>query len=196
MILQYENFMPEKEYLILRDYVERTDAWQKNSNKLWNLRCVNTFNIDISEKEVLKSIKNMHLQVKKEIEENLSPTGELHAGMIQFQRTFTTEFDNPPHSDSTGNNGEDNGTGHRKFSCLLYLNDNFKGGNLWFPKQNTEIIPEPNKLVLFPATFEYMHGVKQVTSGVRYSILEFWEYGDKNLLCEDVLDRYSGGING
>lgn len=191
MILQYDNFMPEDQYSALRKYVENTNAWQKNSNKLWNMRCVNTFNIDIKETTVLSYIKNMHLKVKRQIEEHLSPIGELHAETIQFQRTFRTEFDQPPHSDSTGNNGEDNGTGHRKFSCLLYLNDNFKGGNLWFPKQNLEVIPQPNKLVLFPATFEYMHGVKQVTSGVRYSILEFWQYNDKNFLCEDVLEKYT-----
>lgn len=196
MILQYDNFMPKEEYLVLRNYVERTDAWQKNSSKLWHMRSVNTFNIDIKETEVFQCIKNMHLRVKKLIEENLSPTGELHTETIQFQRTFTTEKDNPPHSDSTGNNGEDNGTGHRKFSNLLYLNDNFKGGNLWFPNQKTEIVPEPNKLVLFPSTFEYMHGVKQVTRGVRYSILEFWQYNDKNLLCEEVLYKYAGGYNG
>ena len=67
---------------------------------------------------------------------------------------------------------------------------------MWFPNQKTEIVPEPNKLVLFPSTFEYMHGVKQVTRGVRYSILEFWQYNDKNLLCEEVLYKYAGGDNG
>lgn len=190
MILKYENFLPTDDYLLLREFAERTNDWQKNNSPLWNLRAVNTFNIDIREKEVLRTILNLHNLTKQEIEKNLNPNDELHAETIQFQRTFV-QPDQPPHSDSTGNNGEDNGTSQRKFSSLIYLNDQFSGGNLWFPKQNTEIEPKPNTLIIFPATFEYMHGVKAVTSGIRYSILEFWTYDIKNTFCESVLERWA-----
>ena len=193
MILQYENFLPEEDYTVLRNYVETTDGWQKMNNPLWNKRVVNVFNIDPGQKQVLNIISKLHLLTKNEIKGKLNPQEEVHSDTIQFQRTFV-QPDQPPHSDSTGNNGEDNGTSHRKFSSLLYLNDEFEGGNLWFPNQNIEVIPKPNTLILFPATFEYMHGVKAVTNGIRYSILEFWTYNDKNTFAEDVLERWT--ING
>lgn len=193
MILQYEKFLLEEDYNILRNYVETTEGWQKMNNPLWNKRVVNVFNIDPAQKQVLNIIAKLHSLTKNEIENRLNPEGEVHSDTIQFQRTFV-QPDQPPHSDSTGNNGEDNGTSHRKFSSLLYLNDKFDGGNLWFPNQNIEVVPKPNTLVLFPATFEYMHGVKAVTNGIRYSILEFWTYNDKNTFAEDVLERWT--ING
>lgn len=193
MILQYEKFLLEEDYNILRNYVETTEGWQKMNNPLWNKRVVNVFNIDPAQKQVLNIIAKLHSLTKNEIENKLNPEGEVHSDTIQFQRTFV-QPDQPPHSDSTGNNGEDNGTSHRKFSSLLYLNDEFDGGNLWFPNQNIEVVPKPNTLVLFPATFEYMHGVKAVTNGIRYSILEFWTYNDKNTFAEDVLERWT--ING
>jgi len=188
MIIQYQNFLPESDYLTLRKFAEKTNDWQKNNHPLWNMRAVNTFNIDPREKQVLTTMLKLHNLTRKEIENNLNPEKELHAETIQFQRTFV-QPDQPPHSDSTGNNGEDNGTSQRKFSSLIYLNDEFSGGNLWFPKQDTEIEPKPNTLIVFPATFEYMHGVKAVTSGIRYSILEFWTYAKEHTFCENVLEK-------
>jgi hypothetical protein len=42
--------------------------------------------------------------------------------------------------------------------------------------------------VIFPSGFDYLHGVKQVTSGIRYSILEFWTYEEKTTHTENILD--------
>jgi predicted 2-oxoglutarate/Fe(II)-dependent dioxygenase YbiX len=189
MILQYENFLTQEDYLVLRNFIENSNDWQKQKSPLWDRRIVNIFNIDIQRTEVFNVISKLHDMTKNEINNHFNVEGELHSDQIQFQRTFP-QPDAPPHSDSTDNDGNYNGTSHRKFSSLLYLNDQFTGGNLWFPNQNVEVEPKPNKLILFPSTFEYMHGVKAVTSGVRYSILEFWEYGSKDTFCESVLNRW------
>jgi hypothetical protein len=146
-----------------------------------------------ADKKTLSVMLKLHNLTKQEITKNLNPEKEIRPELMQFQRTFETLKDQPPHSDSTGNSGEDNGTSHRKFSSLIYLNDQFSGGNLWFPNQDKEIVPKPNTLIIFPSTFEYSHGVKQVTSGVRYSILEFWMYDEKKTPAESVLDL--GGQN-
>ena len=187
MIIQYQNFLPEEDYLYLRNFVENTNKWEQNSSPLWDKRSVNVHGL-IGDKKTLSVMLKLHNLTKQEITNNLNPEKEIRPELMQFQRTFKTEIDQPPHSDSTGNSGEDNGTSHRKFSSLIYLNDQFSGGNLWFPNQNKEVVPKPNTLIIFPSTFEYSHGVKQVTSGVRYSILEFWTYEEKKTPAENVLD--------
>lgn len=50
----------------------------------------------------------------------------------------------------------------------LYLNDDFGGGELWFPIRELEIKPKAGQLILFLGGHEYIHGVKEITSGARY----------------------------
>ena len=45
-----------------------------------------------------------------------------------------------------------------KFSAILFLNDNFEGGDLVFPNQDVVISAKKNKLVIFPSSNEYVHG--------------------------------------
>lgn len=49
----------------------------------------------------------------------------------------------------------------------LYLNDDFEGGELYFPTRGLTIKPKARQLVLFPGGHEYIHGVKKVISGDR-----------------------------
>jgi len=43
---------------------------------------------------------------------------------------------------------------------LIFLNDNFNGGELIFPYQKTTIFPEEGKLTVFPSHFTYPHFVE------------------------------------
>lgn len=55
----------------------------------------------------------------------------------------------------------------RDISTVLFLNDDFEGGEFVFPKHKIRIKPEPGLLVAFPSTHHYLHGVEPVISGER-----------------------------
>jgi|TARA_B100001939_G_scaffold86844_1_gene74421 predicted 2-oxoglutarate/Fe(II)-dependent dioxygenase YbiX len=55
----------------------------------------------------------------------------------------------------------------RDLSTILFLNDDFEGGEFVFPAWNISIKPEPGLLVAFPSTHHYLHGVQPVISGER-----------------------------
>ena len=63
---------------------------------------------------------------------------------------------------------------HRHISCVLLLNDDFKGGELTFFGSDgiDEYTPEFNKgdMLLFPSNYMYPHTIKRITSGTRYVI--------------------------
>jgi predicted 2-oxoglutarate/Fe(II)-dependent dioxygenase YbiX len=71
----------------------------------------------------------------------------------------------------------DNGTGaddprdgylkNRHYSCILYLNDDFTGGETFF-ESGYKTKPTTGSLVVFPAGMK--HGVKEVTSGTRFTL--------------------------
>jgi len=62
----------------------------------------------------------------------------------------------------------------RKLSIVIYLNDDYEGGEIYFRKQNLTIKPKANSLVAFPSTDEFVHEAKPITSGTKYIITSFW----------------------
>lgn len=59
----------------------------------------------------------------------------------------------------------------RDLSTVLYLNDDFEGGDFLFPDLKIRIRPEPGMMICFPSNRFYSHGVEPVTKGKRYSIV-------------------------
>jgi 2-oxoglutarate-Fe(II)-dependent oxygenase superfamily protein len=70
-----------------------------------------------------------------------------------------------------------NHTPQRDYTALVYLNDNFTGGELVFPDRDVVIIPGPGLLVGFPSNHKFVHAVPRVRSGKRYS-LPIWFTGN------------------
>jgi len=59
----------------------------------------------------------------------------------------------------------------RDLSVVYFLNDDFSGGELFFPQLDLVVAPEAGTLVCFPSDHNYIHGVKPVTSGHRYTVV-------------------------
>lgn len=59
----------------------------------------------------------------------------------------------------------------RDISILLYLNDDYEGGELVFPNQHITIKPKAGMLVAFPSNHHFVHGVNPVTKGTRYAMV-------------------------
>lgn len=60
------------------------------------------------------------------------------------------------------------------FSIVVYLNDDYEGGEINFPNQNFTIKPEAGSLIVFPSSEPYIHESKEITSGVKYMAPGFW----------------------
>lgn len=57
-------------------------------------------------------------------------------------------------------------------SCVGYPNDNYEGGELWFPKFNIKYKPIAGDFVLCPSAYVYAHSSEPVTDdGVKYSFV-------------------------
>lgn len=72
----------------------------------------------------------------------------------------------------------------RKISCLIYLNDDFEGGETFFENGNN-IKPKKGMLAMFPSDCTHMHGVTKVINGTRYT-MPMW--------LTDLSDIYLGRI--
>jgi len=61
----------------------------------------------------------------------------------------------------------------RDLSLLLYLNDDFRGGELSFYSLRYQVWPRPGTAVIFPSDHRYVHQAETVTQGERYAIVSW-----------------------
>ena len=60
---------------------------------------------------------------------------------------------------------------HRRISISYYLNSDFEGGEIEFPRFNLKYKPEKNDLLVFPSTYVYNHIVHPILDGTRYTVV-------------------------
>jgi len=65
-------------------------------------------------------------------------------------------------------------------SSIMYLNDDYEGGELFFPYFQLKFKPEAGDIILFPSTYIFAHAALPVTSGTKYSAVTMFDYNDKN----------------
>lgn len=69
---------------------------------------------------------------------------------------------------------DSDGDPHIKYAAIAYVNDDYNGGNLLFPKLNLKIKPEKHSLIIFPSSKLYLHGVEPPLAGpLRYVLPTF-----------------------
>jgi predicted 2-oxoglutarate/Fe(II)-dependent dioxygenase YbiX len=76
-------------------------------------------------------------------------------------------------------------------SLVAYPNDDYEGGELFFPKLNLSIKPKAGDLYIFPSTFLFSHRAMPVHSGTKYSIVTMLDYNDDthNMEYQQLVQR-------
>lgn len=70
------------------------------------------------------------------------------------------------------------------YGSIMYLNDEYEGGEIFFPKYDIQLKPKSGTLIFFPSTNMYAHGVTEVTDGVRFTSAHFWVPSKHRILME------------
>ena len=162
-----ENFLSNNEFENYLKYSKETQKWgNRIPNDNWSGRVIHQNGVDN-----FNYLKNVEKKIKSdfEITDKIYPD---YLGLVKWEIGDMQH----PHADGENPNNESHPFSWRNFGCVFYLNDNYEGGEIYFPNQNIEIKPKPNTLVFFPGTMEYLHGVKPITDGIRYTLTSFWTF--------------------
>jgi predicted 2-oxoglutarate/Fe(II)-dependent dioxygenase YbiX len=62
---------------------------------------------------------------------------------------------------------------HRRISTTYYINDNYLGGEILFPRFDVAFKPKANQMIVFPSTYVYNHSVLPVIEGERYAVVSW-----------------------
>ena len=71
------------------------------------------------------------------------------------------------------NHIDDHPTYHRRISTVYYLNENYTGGEINFPRFGVTLKPKANQMIVFPSTYVYNHSVSPVIEGERYAVVSW-----------------------
>ena len=155
-----ENFIRKKTDLVFYQnnflLKEECNYWINRAPKLgegdfnWDQRT-----IDITKEDIVKKVINFF---KEKLKLNLS----IQQAQIQNWNVGSSSELHTHHL----------GRSNSKFNSLIYLNDDFEGGE-FFTKNGVIIKPEKGKLTLFNGLKVY-HGVKKVYKKDRVTLIFWW----------------------
>lgn len=186
-IVECKNFLSQEECDKLTEFALNNKIWDYtedhfNSNgtviyeaNYWKDRVATYNSLMQADPSILELVNKMidRLQpvVEKHFNVKVQPTGpaivKWPVGSLQ-----------KPHADKELHDGPDAGTAndfpHYDIGSIFYFNDNYEGGELYFPNQGIEFKPVPGSAYFFPGDKNYIHGVKEITGGFRFTSPFFW----------------------
>jgi hypothetical protein len=186
-IVALENFMTEEELNTLNNFIRSNESWDVtethyNENgtviydsDYWANRVATYPTIQRANPEIPILIEKMVGRLKTEVDSffsvNAMPTSPAMVRWLPGQLQM-------PHADKELHEGPDAGKPndfpYYDIAGLFYVNDDYEGGELYFPNQGISFKPKAGAAYFFPGDKNYIHGVSEVISGTRYTVPFFW----------------------
>jgi hypothetical protein len=186
-IVELKNFLTEEEKVKLTNFALNNKIWDYtedtyNENgtiiydaNIWKDRVATEDSLNESDPSVLITINSMIERLKVEVDKffnvNARATGP---AIVRWPIGARQE----PHADKELHEGPDAGMPNAfpwyDIASIFYFNDNYIGGELYFPLQGIEFKPKAGSAYFFPGDMNYIHGVRPVQSGNRFTSPFFW----------------------
>ena len=188
MIVELENFMTEEEIEFLEKAAKSIKIWDVTETHVnengtvvyeadyWKDRVATRPSLDKNDKAIAPVIENLFKRLKPIVEKFYNV--EVIPTNTTIVRWLPGQFQNP-HADKELHEGDDAGLPndfpYYDLSSLFYLNDDYEGGELYFPLQGVQFKPKKGAAYFFPGDMNYIHGVTEIKNGIRYTCPFFWE---------------------
>jgi hypothetical protein len=196
MIVELENFMTQDEIEFLENAAKSITIWDVTESHVnengtviydsdyWKDRVATTPSLNKNDPKIAPVIAGLFKRLEPIIEDfykvKVIPTGATIVKWLPGQYQH-------PHADKELHEGPDAGLPNDfpnyDLSSLFYLNEDYEGGELYFPNQGVQFKPKVGAAYFFPGDMQYIHGVTEIKSGIRFTCPFFWEItehtGDK-----------------
>lgn len=188
MIVELENFMTPEEIEFLETAARKITIWDVTESHVnengttvydanyWKDRVCTSPSLDKNDPAIRPILQGLFERLKPIVEDfykvKVTPTGTTIVRWLpgQFQK---------PHADKELHElpdiGLPNDFPYYDLSSLFYLNDDYEGGELYFPLQGVQFKPKKGAAYFFPGDMNYIHGVTEIKGAIRYTCPFFWE---------------------
>jgi hypothetical protein len=187
MIQARENFMTPEELEFLSNAAKNIKVWDITEthyneegtiiydSKYWEDRVATSRSLDLNDERINPMITTLQQRLKEEVDSffgvDALPTSTAIVRWLPGQLQM-------PHADKELHEGDDAGKPNDfpwyDIAGLFYLNNDYEGGELYFPNQGIQFKPKAGGAYFFPGDMNYVHGVTEINSGIRYVIPFFF----------------------
>ena len=187
-IIELQNFMTDEEVDFLDNAARNLTIWditESHTNEngtviydanYWKDRVATRPSLDKNDPKIGPVIEGLFHRLQPIIEDffkvKVQPTGQT---IVKWPPGYYQL----PHADKELHSGPDAGKPNDfpnyDIASLFYINDDYVGGELYFPNQGIQFKPKRGSAYFFPGDMNYVHGVSEVISGDRYTCPFFWE---------------------
>lgn len=166
-----DSFLSKEECEYLITTANCSELWESGGSLFWDNRVINFHRISKYDSKAAEILLDANIRCGNVIKNNYH-IDEIYSDTLQIVRWFPG-MEQPPHADDMTNT-EIKGFEHRAFGSIIYLNDNYEGGNTYYPNYDIKITPKSGTLAIHPGDPEHLHGVTKIEGGMRYTIASFW----------------------
>jgi hypothetical protein len=166
------NFITEEErnkFISFIDTLTEDDWTDIQPDQFWSHRVFSAEKImkkDLSLVKLMVDIRDRASSIIKEINDIDKPLYSNGLAIVRWKEGSSQG----PHADQPG------GFEYREFGSVLYLNDNYDGGNIYFPQYGINVKPSAGTYAFFPGDLDHIHGVGEIKGNIRYTFPIFWTY--------------------
>lgn len=187
------DFISDEECKLLLDhekYLTDNNLWDTAGNghdplKQWANRFFPVQNLGEKEKgfgsEKDIEVRDLCIKIRKRIREQIKKSWnlekEIYADSLNLIRWPHGQAQ-PPHSDYENFGGTPHVYNWRDIGVVLYLNDDFEDGQIYFPQLGKNVEIKAKMLAFFPGDIHHAHGVNEIKNGTRYTLNMFYGFSD------------------
>ena len=186
-IVELENFLTQDEQKRLMNFALNNKIWDITEthvdqdglvlydHNIWKDRVCTYNSLMESDPSILELINDMIKRLKVEVDKFFNVDAkETGPAIVKWPVGSRQE----PHADKEFWVGEETGRPNDfpwyDIASLFYFNDDYEGGELYFPQHGIEFKPKPRAAYFFPGDRFYAHGVRPIKSGNRFTSPFFW----------------------
>jgi hypothetical protein len=186
-IVEIREFLTIEERKRLMDFALNNKIWDITEthrdadglvlydHKVWEDRVCTYNSLMASDPSILELIYSMIARLKIEVDAFFNVDAkETGPAIVRWPVGARQE----PHADKEFHSGPEKGRANDfpwyDLAGLFYFNDDYEGGELYFPQHGIEFQPVAGAAYFFPGDMNYTHGVRPVKSGNRFTSPFFW----------------------
>jgi hypothetical protein len=162
-IVCIENVLSPEDYATLLDFTK--------NQKLWVLEPWDSYSIGVDKlpANILAMLAKIFRLVWNEATKlygvEINNFNKENLALLKFEKGLFLR----PHIDTES--AESN-----HIASIYYINEDYIGGELCFPDLNINIKPTPNSVIFFPGNENYLHEVRKIISGDRFTSSMWFQF--------------------
>ena len=186
-IVEIKDFLTVEERKRLMDFALNNKIWDITEthvdedglvlydHRVWEDRVCTYNSLMASDPSILDLIYSMIARLKIEVDKFFDVDAkETGPAIVRWPVGSRQE----PHADKEFHTGPEKGRANDfpwyDLAGLFYFNDDYEGGELYFPQHGIEFQPVAGAAYFFPGDMYYAHGVRPIKSGNRFTSPFFW----------------------